>query len=346
MTLLVTPRRVSTRTLDKIMAIESVRKSMQDLALKQLVAERSQTFQNGVDLTDIFECPVCHGCDFTLIGIVDTLDTSSNLQVAVRKCESCLHWHTNPMPTSELLNNLYSRSHPAVIGANWDRKTKDSNLRGGLASDNHWIVSNLNCTTPGRFLEVGSGDGSVLRKMQLLGWNAWGVEPGSYGEGSQVVSSYSNLPTDNKFDVIVFQDVLEHVSNPADEISIYVQFMAQDCILFMTVPWSESKRARLQRGDWDMVKPLGHLHYFSRYSAKLILDKNNFDVVDVFPVNIYPQHARSIIFALISILVGYIRPSRWKTLRKRMKHLILLLKIFPEKPLGDQLYIVGKRRRF
>jgi hypothetical protein len=332
-------------TLEQVIELESIHKSMEDKALKLSVSDCSPTFQNGVDLIDIFECPGCRGSAFTSIGIVDTLDSNLNLSVTVRRCESCLHWHTSPMPRSELLNHLYSCSHPAVIGANWDIKTKHSNLLGGLASDDHWIVSRLNCMKAGSFLEVGSGDGRVLRKMRSLGWNSWGVEPGSYGEGSQVVSNYSDLPIDNKFDVIVFQDVLEHVSNPVDEISLYVQFMAQDCMLFMTVPWSESKRARLLQGDWDMVKPLGHLHYFSKYSTKLILDKNDFDVIEMFPVNIYPYRGRSIILALISILVGYLRPSRWNTLRNRAKHLISLLKIFPERPLGDQLYVVGKKRR-
>lgn len=297
----------------------------------------------NIDFHVVSKCPICGSDSFTLQSTNKTMDATADFRLDIRSCNKCYHWHTNPNPSVELLAHLYATASPAVIGANWDLKVKSQNVKGTLASDDHWIVSRLLSQTAGNFLEVGSGDGSLVRKMRSLGWNSWGVDLGSYAAGYQIVTGVSQITLDKKFDVIVFQDVLEHVSNPIEEMSVYTPYLSNDCLLFVTVPWSESKRAKVLGGDWDMVKPLGHLHYFSKISAKVTLQKNKFDAIEMFPVNIYGFQARSVTFAFLSLLAGLLRQSRWRELRQRLKQLRSLVAIYPEKPLGDQLYVVGKK---
>ena len=249
------------------------------------------------------------------------------------------------MPKAELLTLLYSESSLSVIGENWASKVESNNLNETITSNSNWIVENLSQVKPGNFLEVGSGDGSLLRKMGKLGWNSFGVDLGSYAGGFQVVSSINQLPNSILFDVIVFQDVLEHVSDPSYELSNYADHLRTGALLFMAVPWSESKSAQFGKAHWDMVLPLGHLHYFSKKSAKILLESKNFEVLAMDTVNSQGSsltQAKSLIRSVLKVLSRILRPSKWKDLRNRISRMIMLTRCFPDHD-GDQLYIKAKK---
>ena len=51
--------------------------------------------------------------------------------------------------------------------------------------------------------------------------------------------------------------------------------------IFLTFPHSESFKSRILKEKWSMVAPLSHLHFFSKESAKIMLNKSGFDVVEI-----------------------------------------------------------------
>ncbi|MFZ2162820.1 MAG: class I SAM-dependent methyltransferase [Sideroxyarcus sp.] len=290
-------------------------------------------------------CSICHSTNLESIGTRNTIHPHSRFSVQIKRCLDCHHWFTDPMPKAELLTRLYSESSLSVLGGNWASEVESNNRKETITADSNWIVKNLSQVKPGNFLEIGPGDGSLLRKAGQLGWNAFGVDLGNYASGFQVVSSISQLPNSVQYDAIVFQDVLEHVSDPGFELSNYADRLRSGAILFMTVPWSESKRARFGKAHWDMVRPLGHLHYFSKQSAKLLLESKGFEILSMETVNNHGSsftQAKSIMRASLKVLLTLLRPPRWKVLNNRMRELILQARCFPDTA-GDQLYIRAKR---
>ena len=79
-------------------------------------------------------------------------------------------------------------------------------------------------------------------------------------------------PHNITFDVIVLQDVLEHVSKPL-QMMMACRALANDgARIYCAFPNKDSLVAKLIRERWRMVRSLGHLHYFSLASAaKLFL---------------------------------------------------------------------------
>ncbi len=297
------------------------------------------------EFASIGDCPICRSTNLETVGTKATIHPRSRFSVQIKRCIDCHHWCTDPMPKAELLGALYAESSLSVLGENWASEVEANNRNETIASDSNWIVKNLSKVKPGNFLEVGPGEGRLLRKMGQLGWNPFGVDLGNYAGGFQVFSSINQLPESIQYDAIVFQDVLEHVSDPLHELSQYAERIKAGAILLMTVPWSESKKAKFGKTRWDMVRPLGHLHYFSKQSAKMLLESIGFEVLAMETVNTDGSlffQAKSLFRSALKVLFRTLRPSKWKDLRSSINNVVMLAVCFPDNA-GDQLYIRARK---
>ena len=304
--------------------------------------EKEEKFSSS-DFIEMHACPICESKDLKKIGDKSTIHPQSTFSVSLNSCNDCRHWSTNPMPNAKLLSRLYGEASLSVLGAGWSAEISSQNDDSSMVADDDWVVVGLSSIKPGNFLEIGPGDGSLLRKIRSLGWNAFGVDLGDYAKGFQVVSSSDQLPAGLKFDVIVFRDVLEHVADPSEVLEHYLSYLTDDAILFVSVPWSESKRAKQLSCDWEMVRPLGHLNYFSIKSLHWLLGKSCFVPVSTNTENIYGPYWRRMAVSAISMIYSIVSPSRWNFFGQRFKKLAQEISLFPGDPQGDQLHVISRR---
>ena len=289
-------------------------------------------------------CPICSSRALISLGRKKTINKNSNLEVSIIKCNECLHWHTNPSPNQNLLYKLYKEESPYVIGMkSWAKLTAATKLDGKLVPDKNWIVRELKNKNIGNLLEIGCGSGELLNKMKTLGWKSYGIDPGTYATSNNVFESHDKLPDNVKFDVIVFKDVMEHCLSPNDMLNEYKKYLKINAILFLCVPWSESKAANKRKLNWEMVKPIGHLHYFSKKSAEILLKKNNFKIEKTTTRNFYRNYYFSLFTNFAKILYLCFRPTKWWLLTQRLDKLTTMILLFPGDKYGDQLYIVAKK---
>ena len=284
-------------------------------------------------------CPICKSVSLFEIGKKKTINQNSDFKVSIIKCLECFHWHTSPSPNQETLNELHKDESPYVLGIKWSNYKRERKIINSMASNNHWIVRELSNYKHGNYLEIGTGSGELIRKTQSLGWNSYGVDPGDYASGFQIVKNSSELPRQIKFDVIVFKDVLEHTFDPNIILKIYKNYLKPNAIMFITVPWNESKAANIRKLNWEMVKPLGHLHYFSKNSLNILLNNNGFKIKNQFTVNVYRSYWKLLLTTPISLIYLMLRPSKWWLIKERINQLKTLIMIFPGDKHGDQLYI-------
>jgi Methyltransferase domain len=309
---------------------------MLNTAVEEIYAQENFSILNS--------CPCCHSESIHFVGHAPTIHPQSRLNVDILKCQQCGHWFTKQMPSSEFLASLYSNVSLTVVGEGWDSLTRDGDRQGLTAPDWHWVVLALAKQPPGVMLEVGPGNGSLMRKFRELGWQVYGIDPGNWSDDSSIYKHVNDLPPDVMFDAIVFEDVLEHCSNPWQEITAYQKYLKPNCDLFMTFPWSESAEAKILGSQWNMVRPLGHLHYFSKLSARRLAESINMSVLNVDVISYDPRTRKTKIKELLSglreISALVLQRKSSSDIQDRYKHLMTMWRSS-----GDQLYVRARSGR-
>jgi SAM-dependent methyltransferase len=140
---------------------------------------------------------------------------------------------------------------------------------------------------PGRLLDVGCGPGLLLEEAAALGWDAFGVEPSAWAvaegrrrglEVRQGTSDSAELAP-GSFDVIVANDVIEHVPDPVAFCRRLHELLTPGGSLYLCTPDVGSVVARTLRRWWWSVLP-GHLFYFSPQTLQRVLEMSGFRTVE------------------------------------------------------------------
>lgn len=165
------------------------------------------------------------------------------------------------------LEKVYQKG--SVVAGVIDEKTEDVSYANDfidffIDSIGNKKISNMNV------LEIGSGTGYLLSKIQKLGANVIGVEPGSH-----CLSAYDKynvhiindfFPTQkikSKYDVIIMSVVLEHFQNPSKFLKSLHNYIKNDGLVIVSVPDEEPF---ISSGD---ISTLFHEHY-SYFSSKTL----------------------------------------------------------------------------
>lgn len=205
------------------------------------------------------------------------------------KCNRCeTVW--DPLPPEQLIP-LYTESYfinenPKGGYANYyegmriNRKTFSNRLEK--------IEKKLGKT--GKLLDVGCALGDFLIEAKARGWDkAEGIEISHYAakiatkrgikatEGTLTGNSYA----EKSFDIITFQDVIEHLPNPLKELRTTYKILKSGGFVFLVTPDVGSFWAKMLGPLWYHYKPYEHLIYFSEKNMKRALEEVGFENIDI-----------------------------------------------------------------
>jgi SAM-dependent methyltransferase len=250
------------------------------------------------------------------------------------------------MPPADALIELYSAGDSRVIGAGWDNATAQSANSGTIAG-NHWICTYLKRAevSPGTCLEIGPGDGSLMRALQVMGWRCLGVEPGPWLKSGEIVPDLTSLPTDLEVDILILHDVLEHMSDPVKGLQDAAEFLTPGGLLFAAFPFAESLDAKVLGSGWPMVRPLGHLNYFSQRSAEMLMESASTRIVCVAKARVTTRFSSLLLLCRrpLSALYGGIKRKSAKEFWRRLR--LLRGDVIGLVSSGDQLHVVARKRQ-
>lgn len=143
----------------------------------------------------------------------------------------------------------------------------------------------LRSKTNGKILDVGCGDGSLLKYMKELGWQTYGVEFNDVSSryarevlGLNVFSGKleeTDYP-EGSFDVITFFHVLEHLSDPLEALEKIYSLLDKNGLLLIEVPNFGGFEARIFRSKWVGVAAPLHLHHFTPRTLQMMLKNSGF----------------------------------------------------------------------
>ena len=108
---------------------------------------------------------------------------------------------------------------------------------------------------------------------------------------------------DVRFDVICFWDTIEHLAAPEAYIEKAAGLLNSEGMIFLTTGDIDSFNARLRGGNWRQIHPPSHLHYFSRDTVTVLLNRLGFEVTGIESTPYY--HTAYNILASIRLRGGF-----------------------------------------
>lgn len=145
---------------------------------------------------------------------------------------------------------------------------------------------------PAQLLDIGFGDGLLLKQAQQHGWISWGVETSAnlvnrLADQMHKAQLYhgdlaeAHYPTGH-FDVVTLINVLEHLKDPNQILTEVARVTRPGGIIAVHVPNVNSLSARFQGAKWHHYEPLEHFTYFNAHTLSSFLEKHQFTVIGTF----------------------------------------------------------------
>lgn len=250
-----------------------------------------------------------------LFGVAGTWDLS-----ACSNKECGTHW-VNPAPDQHELQRLYDTysTHGTPPQINNESNSVLSKIRGAILSQDlnypnaelstgkffYNLLSYLHpawrdtqlansfympAKSNGLLLDVGCGNGSSMLTMQARGWRVIGID---FDETAVAQAKNNNLDavvsdlfsakySDNQFDAIMMNHVIEHVPDPQEFIKECLRILKPGGTLVALTPNITSKGHLEFKADWRGLEIPRHLQIFSPLSLTILADKAGFKKIEGF----------------------------------------------------------------
>lgn len=142
-------------------------------------------------------------------------------------------------------------------------------LRGRLAR-------RLDVIAPhGPILDVGAGEGTLVRAIGATGREAVGLERDAPGMRSVEVTDLD--PAEERFAAVVFWHALEHLREPGAAIDHAARLLSPGGVLVVAVPNAAGVQARVFREDWFALDPPRHLVHVPAAALLERIDEAGFE---------------------------------------------------------------------
>ncbi|MEM8609714.1 MAG: class I SAM-dependent methyltransferase [Myxococcota bacterium] len=161
-----------------------------------------------------------------------------------------------------------------------------------------------------RLLDVGCGDGQLLKTAEEGGWEARGIDLSkpavelsvAHGLRASKTDFFSTELDGDRFDAIVMSELIEHVPSPQRFLQRAESLLADHGVLYLTTPNFNSLSRRALGPDWSVMHR-EHIGYFDRASLrKMASDYTGLREIRIETTNITP-----------STLVAWLRGRTAKT---------------------------------
>jgi 2-polyprenyl-3-methyl-5-hydroxy-6-metoxy-1,4-benzoquinol methylase len=227
--------------------------------------------------------------------------------IDVIECECCGFAHIIPLPQVADKEEFYRNQFYETFSDDYIKKHEEDKTWWSIEHNEKYdkFEELLEDTkTRKSLLDIGSGPGYFLKTGADRSWNVQGIEPGisawQYSHdvlGLNVHHTFlktENAGTLGTFDVVHMNNVLEHIVNATELLSIAHGIINKGGMISVTVPndfnrFQEIVSDYLEKGEW-WVSPLQHINYFNCQSLENLLIKTGFDPIyktTSFPMELF-----------------------------------------------------------
>lgn len=169
-------------------------------------------------------------------------------------------------------------------------------------------------TSQKKLLEVGSNIGFTLNLAKEKGFEVTGCEINenclnfsNLVFGNRVLKDFFQI--DEKFDIIIMNDVLEHFPDPQKAIIQAQKLLNDKGVIFIQLPNILSKKSKILKANWKYLLVPDHTFHFSVNSLELLLKNWKFDmkwhrtcnsIEDMSFFNFFSVNLRTKLFSLFN----------------------------------------------
>ncbi len=172
---------------------------------------------------------------------------------------------------------------------------------------------------PCKILDIGASSGTFMSEANLIGFEAYGVEPSTEGFNACKAknlkikqSGAETLPfPDNIFDIVHSNHVFEHLENPANAINEAYRVTKPGGIVFIEVPNQLDniqffrdrilKRIPIRSRN---IRSIHHLFFFSKRTLRKLLEDAGYKDVKISSIYGKPRKGIGILGSWIMRLIG------------------------------------------
>lgn len=224
-------------------------------------------------------CPLCNHVEKVELSHI----MQFGLDCTTVICRNCGFCFVSPPPTKdsyaafyrEAYATYYQKIHPEAVSENLLRESPGEKSRLDL-------VEKVKPLNGAKVLEIGPGRGRFLRLVAKRGGKCSAIEPsGDFKlslerSGVSVIGDFlENTSADQKFDLIMLFQVVEHFHDPVDAVHRIREMLAPDGVVVLDVPNIWKPFRSLDRYFLRYV----HLSYFSPQTLKRLFLGSGFNVV-------------------------------------------------------------------
>lgn len=263
------------------------------------------------------KCPVCKSSDTEIKCQLDksnsdsfeefskvkfsgylTEITNSGIHPVIYCCNQCKHCWYQQIPSDEQLMVMYSKGITKPNNKYLIEKKKNNmsllNRLLRLKSKKKKI----------KLLDYGSGVGSFSKLASEKGLHVTAFEPSLSrnqinNSNIEYINNLKNLISkETKFDLIIFDNVIEHLPDPSKTLQSIKKFCNQETVIYISVP--NILRAHEGKKIWSVwpyknkivhtMAPFEHLSGFSPKSLNILLDNLNFREISFIENFIFSPH--------------------------------------------------------
>lgn len=211
-------------------------------------------------------------------------DGRQKIPLSIVMCRKCNLVYTKPSFSQEYLSLVYPK----------DLIPKEENI-GEKFKSNRKFTSLINIILKhkkrGVLLDVGTRYGVFPWLAEKYGFQTFGIEynPQAVKRGKKYFKNIFHgssrdireIMEKNKLekpDIIVLDDVLEHLVDPTVELEIFSEIQVKGDILVLRQMDYNSLGRKLYGRDWYYFQPAAHQFYFTKKSIERLLNKHNYRI--------------------------------------------------------------------
>jgi 2-polyprenyl-3-methyl-5-hydroxy-6-metoxy-1,4-benzoquinol methylase len=214
------------------------------------------------------------------------------------RCPRCGTW------ASSLEPEINARNEHVTTGTEIDTEARIAGLERLRRENFRDVLDRIGALVPlsgARLLDVGSAHGWFLEEASARGVRATGVEPeedvaaGPLSRGLDVRCGYfpDALDEEETFDVITFNDVLEHIPDARATLAACARLLRPGGVLSINIPNADGLGYRVAGAAarvgvhgpferfWQYGLPSPHCHYFTRAGLARLVEDNGFAVEEI-----------------------------------------------------------------